>query len=74
MQDRQGTWVWSLGREDPLEEGMGTHSSILAWKIHGERSLAGYSPWGRKESGATERLSARAHTCVLPDRDWLYVN
>ena len=27
------TWVQSLGQEDPLEEGMGTHSSILAWKI-----------------------------------------
>ena len=29
----QDTWVWSLGQEDPLEEGMATHSSILAWKI-----------------------------------------
>ena len=27
------TWVRSLGREDPLEEGMATHSSILAWRI-----------------------------------------
>ena len=27
------TWVQSLGREDPLEKGMATHSSILAWKI-----------------------------------------
>ena len=29
----QETWVWSLGQEDPLEKGMATHSSILAWKI-----------------------------------------
>ena len=29
----QETWVQSLGREDPLEKGMGTHSSILAWRI-----------------------------------------
>ena len=29
----QETWVRSLGQEDPLEEGMATHSSILAWKI-----------------------------------------
>ena len=29
----QETWAWSLGREDPLEEGMATHSSILAWRI-----------------------------------------
>ena len=28
------TWVWSLGWEDPLEKGKGTHSSILAWRIH----------------------------------------
>ena len=27
---------------------MATHSSILAWKMHGQRSLAGYSPWGHK--------------------------
>ena len=29
----QETWVWSLGREDPLEKEMATHSSILAWDI-----------------------------------------
>ena len=29
----QETWVWSLGKEDPLEKGMATHSSILAWEI-----------------------------------------
>ena len=37
--------VRSLGGKDPLEKEMATHSSILAWKIHGQRSLAGYSPW-----------------------------
>ena len=31
------TWVRSLGREDPLEEGMATHSSILAWRISMDR-------------------------------------
>ena len=35
--------VRSLGREDPLEEGMATHSSILAWEFHEHRSLEGYS-------------------------------
>ena len=50
----QGTRVWSLGREDPLENGMATHSSILAWRIHRQRSLVGYSPWGHKESDTTE--------------------
>jgi len=33
MQEMQETKVWSLGREDPLEEGMATHSSILAWRM-----------------------------------------
>ena len=38
---------------------MATQSSILAWEIHGQRSLAGYSPWGRKELDTTERLTLR---------------
>ena len=50
----QEIWVRSLGREDPLEKGMATHSSILAWRIHGQRSLEGYSSWGCKESDTTE--------------------
>ena len=29
----QGTWIRSLGWEDPLEKGMANHSSILAWRI-----------------------------------------
>ena len=37
---------------------MATHSSILVWRIHGQRSLVGYSAWGRKKSDMTERLSA----------------
>ena len=38
----------------PEGQGMPTHPSILAWKSHGQRSLAGYSPWGRKVSDTTE--------------------
>ena len=49
--------VRSLGWEDALEEGMATHSSILAGRIHEQRSLLGYSPWGRKELGMTESLN-----------------
>ena len=45
--------VWSLGQEDPLKKGMATHSSILAGEFHRQRSLAGYSLWGRKESDTT---------------------
>ena len=50
----QDTRVQSPGQEDPLEEGMVAHSSILAWRIHGQRSLVGYSPWGDKDSDTTE--------------------
>ena len=46
----QDTRVQSLGSEDPLEKEMATHSSILAWRISGQRSLVGYCPWSRKES------------------------
>ena len=47
----------SLGREDPLEEKMAIHSSFLSGKSHGQRSLAGYSPWGCKESDRNYRLN-----------------
>ena len=42
------TWVWSLGWEDPLEEGMATHSSILAWRI----------PW-TEESGRLQSMGSQ---------------
>ena len=41
MQERQETWVQSLSQEDPLEEGMATHSSILVWRI----------PWTEESGG-----------------------
>ena len=41
---------------------MATYSSILCLEnTHGQRSLAGYSPWGHKESDTTERLSTAEH-------------
>ena len=52
----QETQVRSLGWEDPLEKATTIHSSILP-EFHGQRSLAGYSPWSRKESDTTEQLS-----------------
>ena len=54
MQEILETWVQSLGKEDLLEEEMATYCSILAWKIHGQRSLAGYSPRCCKESDMIE--------------------
>ena len=43
--------VQSLGREDPLEKEIATHSSILAWEIPWTEDLAGYIPWGCKRVG-----------------------
>ena len=56
----QETRVQFLGQEDPLKKKMVTHSSILAWRarIHGQRSLAGYSPWDCKELDTIEQLSS----------------
>ena len=44
----------SLGWEDPLEKEMATHSIFLPGEFHEQRSLADYSPWGRKESDMTD--------------------
>ena len=40
-----------LSQKDPLEKELATHSSILAWKSHGQKSLVGYSSWGCKRVG-----------------------
>ena len=50
----QEMWVRSLGREDPLEVEMATHSSTLAWRIPWTEEPRGYSPWGHKELNMTE--------------------
>ena len=51
----QETQVRSLGQEDPLEKGMATHPSVLAWRIPWtEELVVVYSPWGRRESDTTE--------------------
>ena len=50
-----------LGQEDPLEKGMATHSSILAWEIHGQRNLVGYSPWVHNDSNMTWWLDHHHH-------------
>ena len=49
MQETEEMQVQSLGREDPLEEGMATHSSILAWRI----------PWTEEPAGLQSMRSQR---------------
>ena len=50
----QETQVLSLGREDPLEKGMATHSSILAWRIPQTEEPGGLQSMGSPESDRTE--------------------
>ena len=62
----QETWVRSLGGEEPLEEGMATHSSILAWRIPTDRGA-----WEATVHGVAESLthvSDKAHTLVVTGR------
>ena len=54
MQESQ---VRSLDQEDPLEKGMAITPGFLLGECHGERSLVGHSPWGRKELDMTEQLT-----------------
>ena len=57
----QEMWVQSLGREDPLEEGMATHSSILSWEISWTEEPGGLQFMGLKESNATEQQHAQSY-------------
>ena len=61
MKETKATWVRSLGGEDPLEEGMATHSSILAWRV----------PW-TEEPGVTKSqtgLKQRTRTHAPGERN-----
>ena len=50
----QETWIQSLGQEDPLEKDMQPTPVFLPGEFHEQRSLAGYSPWDRRELDTTE--------------------
>ena len=57
------TWVRSLGWEDALEEGMATHSSILAWRIPWTEEPAGLQSMGSRRVDTTDGLST-AQYCL----------
>ena len=61
-------WVWSLGREDPLEEGMATHSSVLAWR----------SPWteepGRLQTTGSQRVGHNWSNLACMHMIWSYLH
>ena len=58
----------SLDWEDPLEQGVANplQPAFLPGKFQGQRSLVGYSPWGRKESNMTEKLNRQAPSPQSP--------
>ena len=64
VQKSQETWVRSLDEEDPLEEGMATHSSILAWRLPWTEEPGGYSPRGLKNRTRLKGQSTAHSTCV----------
>ena len=66
--------VQSLGWEDPLEEEMATRSSMLAGKFHGQRTVAGYSPWSHKESDTTKHahIATAAQTILFSMTSHVY--
>ena len=57
MPAMQDTQVQTLGQEDPLEKGMATHSSILAWRIPWSEKPCQLQSMGHKESVMTEQLT-----------------
>ena len=61
MQEMQETRVWSLGWEDPWSGKWQTAPVFMPGKPHKQRIWVGYSPWGRKELGTTERLSTHMY-------------
>lgn len=68
MQEPQGVRVQPLGREDPMEEEVAPPAVFLRRESHGQKSLVGCSPRGRKESDTTEQLSMPRFTEKLRGR------
>ena len=60
----QETQVWSLGHEDPLEREWLPTPVFLPGEFDEQRSLVGYSPWGRIESDMTEQLTHNNKTAI----------
>ena len=66
MQESQETWVWSLGWEDPLEECMTTHSSMVAWRIPMDRGTwrATVHRITKSQTGLTHRGQESEGSCL----------
>ena len=62
MQETQETWAQSLGQEDPLQKGMATHSSVLAWRIPWTEEPGGLQPIRYQRVG--HDWSVSMHSCI----------
>ena len=63
----QETWVRYLGQEIPWKREWQPTLVFLPREFHVQRSLAGYHPWGRKESDTTDQLSTQNHFILVVD-------
>ena len=61
----QKTRVWSLGQEDPLEEGMATHTSIFAWRIPWTEEAGGPQPVGSQRVGNNWVADSRGNALMI---------
>ena len=73
MQEMKETQVWSLGQEDPLEEGMATHSSVLAWRIPWIEKPGGLQSIGSQRIKQNWSNLAHRHTYLLLMNFWDFV-
>ena len=65
VQETKESWVPSLVREDPLEEEMATHSTILAWEIPWTEKPGGLQSVGSRRGGHTEQhMGTHTHMCT----------
>ena len=74
MQETQEMWVQSLGGEDPLEEEMATHSSIIAWKIPWTEETGGLQSMGSQRVRHNwETDHARKKKLLLHSKTWIWL-
>ena len=71
----QGTWVQSLGQEDHLGREWLTPPAFFPGEFHGQRSLAGYSPWSHRKLDTIGAANTHTHTELFSYKAfllWMY--
>ena len=65
MKETQEMWFRSLSWEDSLDEGMATHSNILAWEIPWTEETSGYNPWGHSTEATEQACMHTVKTKII---------